>query len=218
MKGIIFDLDGTMVDNMMVHHGAWQQKLAELGLEMSLEEVQQKVHGVNVEILERLFGDRFSPEERILISRSKEAIYRNIFLKDLKLINGLSRFLAELREASVPLAIGSAAPPENVDYVLDHLQLRHYFTAIVHAGQVSKGKPDPEVFERAAAGMGISVQECMVFEDSLTGAATAENAGSPAIIVTTTHRKEEFHQFSNILKFIEDFTAIDLAEIYRLTS
>ena len=61
MKGIIFDMDGTMVDNMMTHHRAWQRKLASLGLEMPLEEVREKVHGVNTEILERLFGDRFTP-------------------------------------------------------------------------------------------------------------------------------------------------------------
>ena len=79
MKGIIFDLDGTMVDNMMIHHRAWQQKLKELGMVLSLSEVMLKVHGVNEEILERLFGDKFTPEQRIVFSREKEAEYRNIF-------------------------------------------------------------------------------------------------------------------------------------------
>jgi len=92
MKGIIFDMDGTMVDNMMIHHRAWQKQLASLGLEMSLEEVQEKIHGVNHEILERLFGDRFTPAERLQIANAKEAAYREIFLPELQLIDGLAGY------------------------------------------------------------------------------------------------------------------------------
>ena len=81
-----------MVDNMMIHHLAWQRKLKELGMVLSLSEVMLKVHGVNEEILERLFGDKFTPEQRIVFSREKEAEYRNIFKPELKLISGLQDF------------------------------------------------------------------------------------------------------------------------------
>ena len=87
IKGFIFDMDGTMIDNMMVHHRAWQQKLREYGIDWSLEEVHAKVHGVNVELLERLFGDRFTLAERIQISKEKEAAYRTIYQPELKLID-----------------------------------------------------------------------------------------------------------------------------------
>ncbi len=82
MKGIIFDMDGTMVDNMMVHHRAWQRKLAQLGLDMTLEEVMESIHGVNTEILARLFGDRFTPEDCKRIAWEKEYEYRQIFLPE----------------------------------------------------------------------------------------------------------------------------------------
>lgn len=82
-RAFIFDMDGTMVDNMMVHHRAWQRKLAALGLDLTLEEVRQSIHGINEEILGRLFGDRFSPEERHRIAWEKEAEYRDIFLSEL---------------------------------------------------------------------------------------------------------------------------------------
>ena len=79
MKALIFDMDGTMIDNMMIHHYAWQEKLAELGVVWSIEEVKAKVHGVNEEILERLFGDRFTPQERTIIAAEKRSqISRNI--------------------------------------------------------------------------------------------------------------------------------------------
>ena len=213
MKGIIFDLDGTMVDNMMIHHRAWQRKLKELGMDLTLPEVMQKVHGVNEEILERLFGDRFTLEERIIFSREKEAEYRNIFKSDLKLITGLHEFLMILKESKIPLGIGSAAPPENVDFVLDNLCIRHFFKVILHARNVSAGKPHPEIYLKVAEGLGLPVNDCLIFEDSPVGVEAARRAGSSAIVVTTTHTEDDFKDFPNVLKFIHDYTGIDMDQL-----
>jgi len=201
-------MDGTMVDNMMIHNKAWQEELQRHGIHMTMDEVIEKVHGVNVEILERLFGDRFTPEERIKISKQKEIAYQKLFLPQLKLIDGLAEFLDAAQAANIPMAIGSAAPPENVNFVLDNLNLRHYFKAIYHSGNVDKGKPNPEVYHKAAEGMGLQSSECFVFEDSITGAATAKNSNSPTIILTTVHKEEEFKQFDHIKKFINNFTEL----------
>jgi beta-phosphoglucomutase len=205
LKGIIFDMDGTMVDNMLVHHRAWQRKLSELGLEMTLEEVKEKIHGINEEILKRLFGDRFSDEERRRIAWEKEAAYREIFLPQLQLMPGLPRFLEELNSAGIPMAIGTAAPPENAHFVIDHLELRPYFKGVFHSKSVTKGKPDPEIFEKAAASMGLAAADCLIFEDSVTGAEAAKRAGAQAVIVTTTHAREEFSRFDHIVRFIDNF-------------
>lgn len=213
IEGIIFDMDGTMVDNMMTHHRAWQRKLADLGMEMPLDEVKATIHGINEEILERLFGDRFTPAERKQISSEKEATYREVFLPDLKLIEGLPAFLEEVSAAGIPMSIGTAAPIENVDFVLDALRLRHYFKSVVHAGMVSKGKPHPEVLEKAAAGMGVALEHCIVFEDSVTGAEAASRAGCPVFIITTTHAPEEFARFSHVMGFFDDFQNITLDKI-----
>lgn len=212
-KGFIFDMDGTMVDNMMVHHRAWQRKLTELELELTLEEVRQQIHGINEEILERLFGERYTLEERRRISREKEEAYREIFLPELKLVDGLAPFLQECHDAGVIMGIATAAPLENVDFVLDNLNLRHYFKAVTHAGLVTKGKPNPEVLEKVSIGMGIPLEHCLVFEDTPIGAATAQNAGCPAYIITTTHHAEEFASFSNILGFLKNFTEINLENV-----
>ncbi len=209
-KGLIFDMDGTMVDNMMVHHRAWQRKLAELGLELSLAEVKEKIHGINEEILERIFGDRFTVEERRRISWEKEAAYREIFLPELRLVRGLPVFLEKMNAAGIPMAVGTAAPTENVDFVLDNLNLRPYFTGVFDAKDVTKGKPDPEIFEVAAASMGLSAADCLIFEDSVTGAEAAKRAGASTVIVTTTHGREEFGHFNHIVRFIEDFEGLEL--------
>lgn len=213
INGIIFDMDGTMVDNMMTHHRAWKKILAEYGLELTLEEVKATIHGKNEEIIERLFGDRFTPEQRRQISWEKEARYREVFLPELKLVDGLTEFLEGVYSAGITMGIGTAAPPENVDFVLDHLSLRHYFKGVIDASQVSKGKPDPEVFEKTAALMAIPIDQCIVFEDSPTGAETAYRAGCPVYIMTTTHHPAEFERFPNVRGFLGDFSEVSLEKI-----
>ncbi len=205
MKGVIFDMDGTMVDNMLVHHEAWRKNMADHGITMTLEEIKEKVHGINEEILERLFGDRFTKEERKLISGRKEEIYREIFSPRLRLIEGLDQWLDDLENAGIPMAIGTAAPPDNVDFVVDRLGLRSRFQSIMHAKSVDRGKPDPEIFIRSAEAIGLPIEECLVFEDSVTGAQASYHAKAPTIIVTTTHTEEEFTGFDHILAFISDY-------------
>jgi beta-phosphoglucomutase len=207
-EAYIFDMDGTMVDNMMVHHRAWQRKLAALGLPLTLEEVRLQIHGINEEIIERLFGDRFTPEERSRIAWEKEAEYRSIFLPELCLIEGLSEFLQDASAKGIPMGIGTAAPAENVDFVMDNLNLRPIFQSLVHSGMVAKGKPDPEVFLRVAADLGVEPSHCIVFEDSPTGAEAARRAGMKAVILTTTHHAEEFAHYGHILKTIPNFNGL----------
>ena len=190
----------------MIHHRAWQASLKKLGTDWPIEKVMQEIHGVNEEILHRLYGDRFTREERLAISAEKEKAYREIFLPEIKLIAGLETFLNDLYAAKIPMAIGTAAPPENANFLLDNLPIRKYFKAIFHAGDVKKGKPDPEVFLLGAEALQIPPEDCVVFEDSITGAAAAKNAGAAAIIVTTTHQEEEFAEFDHILGFIKDFS------------
>lgn len=216
MKAIIFDMDGTMIDNMMIHHRAWHRKLNSLGLEMSLEEVMEKVHGVNTEILERLFGDRFTPEERVQISREKEAAYREIYRPELKLIPGLTDFLQELAASDLQMAVASAAPPENVDFVMDNLSLRHHFPVILHSDSVENGKPHPEIYQKTAKRLGVLPSECVVFEDSPVGATAAARAGCSVVVVTTTHEKAEFAHIPQVKGFIDDFSKMSIARLRAL--
>ena len=206
-------MDGTMVDNMMVHHRAWQTKLKEVGMDLSLEEVIARCHGRNDEILERLFGDRMSPEERLRVSQEKEAQYRQTFREQLRLVDGLPDFLNRAHALKIPMAIGTAALIENVDFVLDTLNIRHFFQAIVSEGDVKKGKPDPEVFHKAADLLALSYENCLVFEDSPTGVRAASNAGMEAVAITTTHSIADFADFTNVLVFAPDYTTLSPSDL-----
>ncbi len=211
-RGFIFDLDGTLIDNMMIHHHAWQRQLSRLGLELSIDEVRQTIHGKNNEILGRLFGVRFSDDERREIAAEKELHYRILSEKQLRPIHGFESFMKNVKSLGVPVGIGTAGPPENVRHGLQESGLRHFFDVIIDSSQVQKGKPDPEVFQNVAADIGVPLGQCLVFEDSPIGVATAMNAGCKAVVVTTTHRREEFEQYANVVKFIRDYTEISVEE------
>ncbi len=208
-QGLLFDLDGTLVDNMMVHHRAWQRKLQELGLDYTLEQVKADVHGVNTEILERLFGERYTPAQRVEISREKEAAYREIFAPELEAntVGGALEFIRAAYAQDVPMAVATAGPEENAFFVIDRLEIRSLLGHVVHSGMVSKGKPDPEVFQQAAAGIGVELRDCLIFEDSVTGAKAANNAGCPVVVLTTTHAREEFDGLE-VAAFREDFRGL----------
>lgn len=207
MKAFIFDLNGTMVNDMPYHTKAWHSLLnEELGGNFTLNEVKPQMYGKNQEVLVRMFGPgRFTADEMDRISVEKEKKYQREFLPHLKLIPGLFDFLAQAYEAGIPMAIGTAAIPINIDFVLDNLNIRHFFKAIVSADDVVFSKPHPETFLKAAELLGVPPTDCLVFEDVPKGAETAANAGMKAVIITTTHQPEEFAHLQNIIHFAADF-------------
>lgn len=208
MQAFLFDLNGTMVHDMEYHTRAWQRLFNEdLGGSFSWEEVKPQMYGKNREVLTRMFGpDRFTLEEMDQLGLEKERRYQQEFRPQLALLPGLMEFLEAAHRRGIRMAIGSAAIPFNIDFVLDNLNIRHYFQAIVSADDVAVSKPDPEVFLRCAELLGVPPAECLVFEDVPKGAEAARNAGMDAVVLTTTHEVAEFGYLSNIRHFAPDFT------------
>lgn len=208
MQAFIFDLNGTMIHDMEYHTRAWQQLFNEdLGGQFTWEEVKPQMYGKNQEVLVRMFGsDRFTLAEMDSLSLEKEKRYQHEFLPHLALLPGLWEFLEAAQQQGIPMAIGSAAIPFNIDFVLDNLNIRHFFSAIVSADDVVLSKPHPETFLKAAAQLGAAPADCIVFEDVPKGAEAAQNAGMKAVVLTTTHEPAEFAHLSNVLYFTPDFT------------
>lgn len=196
-----------MVNDMPYHATAWKRVANEvLDGNFTDEQIKQNMYGKNAEVLIRLFGEgKFSPEEMDKLSEDKEEQYRREFISELALLPGLGEFLERAHQAGIPMAIGSAAIPSNIDFVLDNLKIRHYFKAIVSAHDVTHSKPDPESFTKPAALLGVEPEDCIVFEDVPKGAEAARNAGMKAVILTTTHPVEDFVALDNILHFANDF-------------
>ena len=103
------------------------------------------------------------------------------------------------------MGIGTAAIPFNVDYIIDNLPVRKYFRSIVTASDVQTSKPDPEVFLKCAAELGVAPQNCIVFEDAPKGVEAARNGGMKAVAITTYHTAADFSLFENVLMVVEDY-------------
>lgn len=206
-KAFLFDLNGTMIDDMAFHNQAWHQILTkDLGANISFEAVKKEMYGKNQDLLERVFGiGHFTQEQIDQISIEKERRYQTAYKKHLKLINGLDTFLLAAKNAHILMGIGSAAIPFNINFVLDNLQIRHFFSAIVSAEDVDKSKPDPQTFTKGAAILGVEPQHCLVFEDAPKGVEAAKNAGITCVVLTTMHQKHEFSAYDNITAFVNDY-------------
>jgi HAD superfamily hydrolase (TIGR01509 family) len=206
-QAFLFDLNGTMIDDMPFHMRAWQHILNnDLKAGLTPEEVKAQMYGKNEELLVRVFGpDHFTKEEMQTLSVRKEQRYQKEFLPHLKLIKGLDLLLHKAYESGIKMGIGTAAITFNVDFILDNLGIRHYFNAIVSADEVAQSKPHPETFLKGAHLLSAAPKDCVVFEDAPKGVEAALNAGMSAVVLTTMHGKDEFESYPNVLGFIQDY-------------
>lgn len=206
-KAFIFDLNGTMIDDMEYHTLAWHQIInKDLKENLTYDFVKKEMYGKNHEVLERIFGkDRFTADEIKKLSFDKEKRYQETYFPKLELIKGLDDFLEKAKQNGILMAIGSAAIGFNIDFVVDGLKIRSYFDAIVSADNVKISKPDAETFLKSAGKLNVRPTDCLVFEDAPKGVESAFNAGMKCIVLLTTHNLEEFNEYSNILGFINNF-------------
>jgi len=205
-KALLFDLNGTMIDDMEFHNRAWHTILKDLGSNITYAEVKKQMYGKNEELLKRVFGDNhFSQHQMDQISLDKEKIYQKDYLPHLKLIPGLDKVLRKAWDLDISMAIGSAAIPFNIDYILDGLTIRNFFKAIVSANDVKISKPNPETFLKAAELLNVDPKDCLVLEDAPKGVEAALNAGMPCIVLNTTHTARDFDVYANVVKVVTDY-------------
>lgn len=214
-KAFLFDMNGTMVDDMQYHVIAWHKIVNEMGANLSLEEVKEQCYGKNEELLERIFPGKFSDEEKQKMSRDKEIAYQQAYKPHLKLLPGLAAFMEKAKQEGIKMGIGSAAITFNIDFVLDGLGIRHYFDAIVSADDVQISKPDPETFTKCADQLGVAHGDCLVFEDATKGVEAAERAGMQSVVITSFHEPEAFSHLPEILFFVQDYNDGQLEGLFQ---
>lgn len=204
-RAFIFDMDGTLVDNMRFHTEAWGKMLAENGVEMNPHDFLVKTAGkTNREILPTVFG-AISDERIAELGTRKETLYQELFLPHRKPVKGAIRFLEEAQKLSVKMAVATAAPNVNVEFILDGLNLRKYFQAVTTAADITNGKPNPEIFLKSADKLGVEPQNCLVFEDAVGGFEAAHRAGMKSIGIATVNSVAEILKLDSVVEAHEDF-------------
>lgn len=192
VRAAIFDMDGVLVDTYHAHFYSWLQMARRAGLSFSEAEFAPTFGRTSREIIAHFWGHgRYNDAEIAALDAEKETAFREIIAKNFPAMPGVYRLLDDLYVAGWELAVGSSGPPENVDLVLDRLGRRDLFSAIVTGMDVTRGKPDPQVFLLAAKRLGVPPSQCVVIEDAQPGIAAAHAAGMAAVGIVSTGRTRE---------------------------
>jgi beta-phosphoglucomutase family hydrolase len=207
----IFDMDGVLVDNIPFHYRAWREVLRMRGIALSRRQYDEILSGKTPEESARtIFGDGISAEESRELNEQKDVLFRSIYREAVVPLRGLVPFLRCLNRMGVPMALATSANPENVELVLTGTDTRRFFAVVVDATMVQRSKPDPQIFEEAAAALGVKPEKCIVFEDSISGLAAAKACGAKVVALATTLRPE---QIVDVDRVIRDFTEITVADV-----
>ncbi len=184
IQACIFDLDGVIVDTAHYHYQAWKRLANELGFDLTPEQ-NEKMKGIgrmqSLDILLELGNIQKEKKEKKQLANKKNEWYQE-YIREMQpenLLPGVIPFLEELTEAHILIAVGSAS--KNAPTIIRQVQIGRYLDALIDGSKVTKGKPDPEVFLKAAEEMGIAPEHCVVFEDAQAGIEAAKNGGMRTI-------------------------------------
>lgn len=208
-QAFVFDMDGTIVDNMAFHTDSWLAFFARRGQVLDADEFFRATAGrQGGEIMRAYLGEQLSDEEVGLLNHEKESVYRELYAPHRRTVAGFDALIARAEAEGVKLAVATAAPPANIAFTLDGLDLRKHFDAVVGAADVARGKPHPDVFLKAAERCGVLPEHCIVFEDAPLGVEAARRAGMRCVVLTTTLPPSAFTDFDNVIAIVRDFSEL----------
>ncbi len=216
-KAVLFDMDGVIVNSDPYHRPAWFEFSQKYNPGLTKEQVSKIMHGrTNQDIIPEIIGKELSNQEIDKYSEEKELIYQKLIEPEIKEVKGFTPFVKSL--GRMKRSIATSAPPMNIDFVLTKLGIAKYFdkSKIVDASMVIKGKPDPEVYLKAAEKLGVEPADCLVFEDSPSGVKAAKNAGMKVVGVATTISTDRLTNELQTDFAINDFTEINLDKVNEI--
>ena len=216
-SALIFDMDGVLVDSNPFHVQKWIEFLHERGIPYNAEDLPKQVLGSrNDTAFRRFFGRDLREGEIEKLSEDLEARFRAAFRPHAQPLLGLKTLMDECRAEGIPLAVASSAMTKNVDFVVDTLKLRSYFASIVTGDDVSRPKPDPEIYIQAAERLTLAPAKCVAFEDSFVGIESAKRASMKCVAIASTFPAEELRSQTQADLVVKNFEELSLARLREL--
>jgi beta-phosphoglucomutase family hydrolase len=210
-RGAVFDWDGVIINSAAQHELSWERLARECGKPLPEDHFKRGFGMKNEVIIPELLGWTTAPVDIRILSLRKEAIYREIVReRGMTALPGVETWLRRLREAQIPCVIGSSTHRENITTTLGVLGLEDFFSEIVTAEDVKRGKPDPEVFLTAAQRMGVGPAHAIVFEDALVGIAAARAAGMRVVAVSTTEPRDKLAHADWVVDRLDELSVAQL--------
>lgn len=208
----IFDWDGVIINSISQHQHAWERLAKEEKLSMPLDAFRRGFGMKNDRIIPEVLGWTTDHTEIARLSQRKETLYRTILQEaGIESLPGVNAFLRALKMAAVPRAIASSTDYENIRVALDLIGLTDYFEVIISAEDVSRGKPDPEVFLLAAQKLAVPATRCVVFEDAVVGIEAGHAAGMKVVALTTTNPQAALHAADCVVTQLDRLSIKDLS-------
>ncbi len=219
LEAVIFDVDGVLADSYRAHFESWRLLARELGFELS-EAAFAETFGRTSRDIIRLFRRGENPDEAELrrLDDRKEALYRELVAERFPAMDGARELVDSLAREGIRIAVGSSGPPENVELALDRLGIRPAVRAVVTGRDVTRGKPDPEVFLRAAQRLGAPPSRCAVIEDARAGIEAAKAAGMVAVALVSTGRTSREFADSGADLVVASLRELDPARLRSLAA
>lgn len=203
--GVLWDLDGVLVDTRDLHYRTWKQLLGERGIALSYEDFLSTFGMKNAEFIPFWLGRDLKPAEIEEISDTKEVRFRRSARGEVKALPGVLSWLEQFQAWRFPQAVASSAEPDNIEMMVDELGIRRYFAAMVSAYTLP-GKPDPAVFLEAARRVGVPPKRCLVIEDSIAGIEAARRASMKCVAVTTSRPAAELGAASLVVERLDQLS------------
>lgn len=210
--GVIFDMDGVLIDSFEPHKRSWQVMAREYGVTMTDEQFATTFGQTSRDIIHHFWGANVSDEQIRQMDTRKEEIFRELISHQVPVMPGAMELIADLSASGFRLGIGSSGPPENVRLVIDRLNLASVLSAYVTGADVTRGKPDPQVFLLTAERMKIEPARCAVVEDAVHGITAARRAGMKAIALTGTATREAFQDADLVVDALKELSADRVAK------
>lgn len=185
-KGIIFDMDGTIVDSLPYHYKAWKIFFKENKVENFSERLKDYKGGGTLDLLTAVYGDKYSRKELKIMTDDKEIIFREIYKNNVVPIMGFMDMFELIKSKKILVGIASNAIRKNVKMILSELKIYEKFDSIICGDEVKRGKPDPEMFDETIDRFNLKKEECLIFEDSVEGVSAAVNSGVDVVGITSS--------------------------------
>jgi len=211
---VIFDMDGVICHTNPYHSMAFREFFSTRELSPTDEEFAAHMFGKsNSYILTHFLKRTIAGEELLQLEDEKESLFRKIYEPFVEPITGITAFMSDLKSNGVKMGVATSAPRANLDLILSKVAIREILGSILASEDVKKHKPDPEVYLSSAVNLGVSADQCVVFEDSFSGVSAALNAGMRVVGVLSSHTKEELPPCS---LYINDYTDLSFEQIKNL--
>jgi beta-phosphoglucomutase len=212
-RGVIFDLDGVLIDTGPFHRKSWYDLAEKEDLAMSDELFYSTFGMQNYLIIPKLVGKQLPRDEIDRMSDWKEQRYRDLIKGKLKLLDGVKPLLEDLKSRRFALAIGTSAPQANLDFMFEHITLSGFFDAYVTGEEVLNSKPAPDTFLKASEKLSIPPDKCVVVEDAVAGVQAGKAAGMAVVAVTNTTDRARLVQADLVVDSLTELSSDDFIKL-----